>query len=69
MEITKQQLLSAVNGNGAELGRIFNITRQAVNKWPDGVVDDTYLFKLIKGTKEQRSLYRKTLKHIRSTQS
>lgn len=68
MNITKQQLLKAVGGNGAELGRIFNVTRQAINAMPDGQISATYKEKLAWGDKEQKKLYRKVKRMIKESE-
>ena len=45
-EITKEQAISAYEGNASALARALGITPSAVYQWPDGVIDERWALKL-----------------------
>lgn len=45
-EITKEQAISAYEGNASALARALGITPSAVYQWPDGPIDERWALKL-----------------------
>jgi len=45
-DITKEQAISAYEGNASALARALGITPSAVYQWPDGPIDERWALKL-----------------------
>ena len=45
-KITKEQAISAYEGNASALARALGITPSAVYQWPDGPIDERWALKL-----------------------
>lgn len=46
IQITKEQAVAVYGGNQAALAKALGITRQAVNAWPSGPIDERHALKL-----------------------